>query len=80
MSKFFFHVINGEFIPDTHGIECANPDEVKDNAVRIAGEMLHDQELDLWRTGHFDMFVSDEQNKTHLRLSFVAQDLKHEGS
>jgi hypothetical protein len=76
MTKFFFHVVNGEFIPDTHGLECANLGEAKDNAVRIAGEMLRDQGLQLWRTGHFDMFVCDEKNRTNLRLSFVAEDLK----
>jgi hypothetical protein len=59
MPRFFFHVINGEFYPDQTGLECATPDEVKDNAVRIAGDMLKDQGLNLWKTGHYDMFVCD---------------------
>jgi hypothetical protein len=76
MPRFFFHVFNGEFIPDHAGIDCPTLEEVKDNAVRISGEMLKDQGLQLWRTGHFDMFVCDEHNKTHFRLSFQAEDVR----
>jgi hypothetical protein len=75
MSRYFFHVINSEFMPDPQGMECSTPDEVKDQAVHIAGAMLKDQGLTLWETGNFHMFVCDEQNKTHLKLSFVAEDL-----
>lgn len=75
MPKFYFHVINGEFFPDTVGYECATDDAVKAHAVRVAGAMLKDQGLQLWRTGRYDMYVCDDQNKTHLRLSFHAEDL-----
>jgi hypothetical protein len=72
MARFFFHVFNSEFIPDPVGMECPTPDDVKDEAVRIAGAMLKDQGLELWGTGHFDMFVCDDRNRTHLKLSFTA--------
>lgn len=75
MPRFFFHVVNGDFIPDQHGVECKDGDQVKAEAVRIAGEMLKDQGLQLWRTGRFNMFVTDERNKTQLKLSFQAEDL-----
>jgi hypothetical protein len=75
MPKFFFHVVNGDFIPDTQGIKCKHLDEAKSQAVRVAGEMLRDQGLALWRTRHYDMFVCDEANKTRLKLSFTVEDL-----
>jgi len=78
MARYFFHIINGDFVPDQEGIECATADDVKAHAVRITGAMLKDQGLSLWQTGRYDMFVCDEQNKTHLRLSFHAEDLKGE--
>lgn len=78
MPRFFFHVVNGDFIPDTEGIECKDGAEVKRNAVRIAGDMLADQGLNAWRTGRYDMFVVDERNKTQLKLSFEAEDLTGE--
>jgi hypothetical protein len=76
MPRYYFHVINGDFFPDTEGLECTSADEVKTQAVRIAGAMLQEQGLSLWKTGRYDMFVCDEQNQTHLRLSFHAEDLK----
>jgi hypothetical protein len=78
VTRFFFHVVNGDFIPDTVGLECADGDEVKRSAVKVAGQMLADQGLKLWRTGRYDMFVVDERNKTQLRLSFEAEDLTGE--
>ena len=77
MARYFFHVINGEFIPDNTGLECVTQDDVKDHAVRIAGEMLKDQGLKLWDTGHYDMFVCDEKNRTLLKLSFTAEAFPH---
>ena len=75
MPRYFFHVVNGGFVPDQIGTECADTDEVKALAVKSAGEMLTDQGRRLWQTGRWDMFVCDEQNKTLLKLSFDADDL-----
>lgn len=78
MPRFFFHVVDGDFIPDTEGVECKDGAEVKQNAVQIAGDMLADQGLKVWRTGRYDMFVVDEHNKTQLKLSFESEDLTGE--
>ena len=75
MARYFFHVVDGQFIPDTQGVECATTDEVKSEAVRSAGELLEEQGLGLWETGRWDMFICDEQNNTLLKLSFEARDL-----
>lgn len=76
MPRYYFHVVNGDFFPDTEGMECATAEQIKAQAVEVAGSMLRDQGLMLWQTGRFDMFVCDEANKTHLRLSFKAEDLR----
>jgi uncharacterized protein DUF6894 len=75
MPRYFFHVVNGEFLPDALGVECATPDEVKAEAVIAAGEALKDQGLSVWKTGRWYMFVTDEENKTRLKLAFDAEDL-----
>ena len=75
MARYFFHVINGEFLPDPTGAECETLDQVKGQAVCAAEEMLEEQALQLWRTRHWDMYVTDENNKTLLKLSFTAEDL-----
>lgn len=78
MPRYFFHVVDGSFMPDHEGMECASLSEAKSAAVRAAGEMLHDQGIDLWRTGHWDMFVCDAGNNTRLKLSLSAELLTHE--
>ncbi len=78
MPRYFFHVVNSEFMPDPIGTECATPEDVKAMAVKAAGEMLNDQGLQLWTTGRWFMFVCDEHNKTLLKLSFEAVDMTGE--
>ena len=78
MPRYFFHVVDGDFIPDAEGVECESSEQLKDQAVRITGEMLLDQGASIWTTRHLDMFVTDENNRTHLRLSFVAEDMTGE--
>ena len=40
MARFFFHVVDGQFVPDTMGIECSTQAQVKTQAIRIAGEIV----------------------------------------
>jgi hypothetical protein len=75
MPRYFFHVVNGEFLPDTVGHECSSDDDVKAEAARAAGAMIREQGLTLWKTGSWIMFVCDEQNRTLLKLQFDAADL-----
>lgn len=75
MPRYFFHVVNGEFVPDRDGHECASDDQVKALAAEAAGTMIRDQGLSLWKTGSWFMFVCDEQNRTLLKLQFEAVDL-----
>jgi hypothetical protein len=78
MARYFFHVVNGEFMPDTEGAECATAEDVKAQAVITAGEILREQGLKVWSTGRFYMFVADDQNRTRLKLAFDAEDLTGE--
>ncbi|NGP18460.1 DUF6894 family protein [Devosia aurantiaca] len=78
MPRYFFHVVNGEFLPDAEGMEIDALDRVKAEAIRVAGEMIRDQGFKLWQTGRYDMYVVDEQNRTQLKLSFEAEDLTGE--
>ena len=78
MTRYFFHVVNGSFNPDTVGIECADADEAKAQAVRAAGEMLKDLGLKVWGTNRWYMFVTDDDNRTQLKLAFDVEDLTGE--
>lgn len=78
MPKYFFHVVNSRFIPDTEGTECATAEEVRTQAVKAAGDMLRDMGLEIWTTNRWYMFVTDETNRTLLELAFDAEDLTGE--
>ena len=77
MPHYYFHVVNGHFIPDNIGVVCASLNEAKAQAITSAGQMLNDQGLKTWQTGHWDMYVCDAQNKTLLKLSFTAEDVSN---
>lgn len=79
MPRYYFHVVNGHFMPDHRGAECASVDDAKAQAIVSAGQMLNDQGLTTWETGHWDMYVCDDQNKTILKLSFTAEDVSGTG-
>jgi hypothetical protein len=78
MARYFFHIVNGQFFPDSEGTECATADEVKAQAVIAAGEALQDQGFAFWHTGRWYMFVTDAGNNTKLKFSFEAEDLTGE--
>jgi len=75
MPRYFFHVVNGAFMPDTVGHECISGDDVKREAAEAAGAMIREQGLHLWKTGSWIMFVCDESNRTLRKLQFEARDL-----
>ena len=75
MPRYFFHVVNGHFMPDETGTECGSAAEVRARAVEAAGAMIQEQGFDLWKTGSWYMFVCDEANNTLLKLVFDAEDL-----
>ena len=79
MPRYYFHVVNGEFIPDSEGVECVDEDAVKAEAVRITGAMIEDQGIELWNTKHFDMFVCDDKNLTRFKLSVAVEQLRQPG-
>ncbi len=78
MPRFFFHVVNSEFMPDHVGVECPTPDAVKEEAIRAAGALIKEQGLQVWTTASWYMFVCDEQNRTHLKLAFNVEDMRGE--
>ena len=75
MPQYYFHVVNGEFLPYTEGVECPTLEEAKKQAVIAAGAMLKDQGLKLWKTKRYYMFVANEKNETCLKLAFDVEDL-----
>jgi hypothetical protein len=74
MPRYYFHVIDGQFLVDSEGTECSGMAQVRSEAIRTAGAMLADMN-GAFASGHeWQMHVTDEANKTVYRLRFSAQE------
>lgn len=64
MPHFYFHTENGERFADEDGVELADEDAARAEAVKVMGEiLLHRGAAAFWETGVFKVIVMDaEQN------------------
>ena len=74
MARYFFNIIDGQFIVDDEGTLCASVGDMRQLAIRTAGAMLSDM------AGHFpagvdwQMHVTNESRETVLKLRFSAEE------
>ena len=74
MTRYFFNIVDGQFIVDSEGTLCATLADMRQLAIRTAGAMLEDM------AGHFpegvewQMHVTDESRNTVLKLRFSAEE------
>lgn len=74
MPRFFFHVHDGEDLPDEEGYELPGSDHARAQAIATAGEMLRDKGRAFWTGEDWTMTVLDEDGETVCRLKFSAED------
>lgn len=74
MSRYFFHVRDGERILDHVGRELAGLREAQLIAIRLAANLLEDSAL-LWDGHDWSMDVANEDAETLFTLRFNASDL-----
>ncbi len=58
MERFFFHIMNGKAILDDIGIELADMDQVRAEAIRASGQMLSSG-LQKWNGQAWQMIVTN---------------------
>jgi hypothetical protein len=73
MPRYFFHVQDGERIPDEEGLVLPGPDAARKEAVVAAGEMLKDSAAKVWTGEDWRMWVVDEAGKPVCALRFTAE-------
>ena len=74
MPRYFFHVDNGEFVPDATGTELPGLDAARVEAVRASGEMINDVSREFWEeVSPWDMHVTDDQGQLLFTLQFSAK-------
>jgi hypothetical protein len=60
MPRYFFHVRDGAYFPDTEGTVLAGPDEARSEAITAASTMLKDTGDALWTGEEWTMHVVGE--------------------
>ena len=75
MPRYFFHTFNGSAHPDTEGTKLSGLDEVREEAIQTAGEIIRGQSLKAWKGSDWHMDVTDAAGHTLLRLRFSMEEL-----
>ncbi|WP_141245109.1 hypothetical protein [Mesorhizobium sp. WSM3860] len=74
MPRYFFHVDNGEFIPDQAGIDLPDLNAARREAVRAAGQMIDDSQQSFWEhMTPWNMHVTDDDSRLLFTLQFGAK-------
>jgi hypothetical protein len=70
MPRYFFNVIDGEFLVDDEGTDCVSMKAVRNQAIPTAGAILRDKGSGYPIGEEWQMYVTDELKKTVLKLRF----------
>ncbi|TPI32628.1 hypothetical protein FJ414_21380 [Mesorhizobium sp. B3-1-6] len=74
MTRYYFHVDNGTFVPDPEGVDLPDLDAARQEAVRTAGEMINDSKQSFWEhMTPWIMNVTDDENHLLFTLQFAAK-------
>ncbi|UNK40426.1 hypothetical protein MNR02_18105 (plasmid) [Shinella sp. H4-D48] len=73
MPRYFFHVLDGRAAIDVDGLFLANENQARFEALRGAGEMLTDENMNLWLGNEWMMAVTDEAGNMLFKLKFSAE-------
>ena len=61
MPRYFFHVHDGKEKLDRDGVEMADPNEARVQAVIASGEAIKELDGAFWKQGEWQMQVVDER-------------------
>jgi hypothetical protein len=71
MSRYYFHVDDGEELPDTLGLELPSLAAAKCEAVRCASRLICDDAERFWNAGELQMTVANEKGLTLFALALT---------
>ena len=60
MSRYFFHIMNGQDLPDESGMNFAGTKEAREEAIRTASDLLRGDGYEFWSGPDWTMRVTDE--------------------
>lgn len=69
--RYFFTVLDGKLLVDGVGEFCASWDDMREQAIKTAGECLRDMAAKYPSDLEWQLVVTNESNDTVLRLRFA---------
>ncbi len=72
MPRYFFHLIDGHFMPDETGSELPSDDAARAEAVRVSGGLLQDLGEKFWDSGTWVLQVVRDDGGNVCELKFEA--------
>jgi hypothetical protein len=72
MPRFFFHIVDGQFMVDADGVDLPDMAAVRTEAIAAAGAILKDAGQKGWTGDEWQMHVVDDNKTTVLKLAFSA--------
>ena len=70
--RYFFHVRDGQYVPDEDGIELPSLDAAKRQAAEFAGKLLADNAEQFWGGDDWFVEVTDADGLMLFKLLFAA--------
>jgi hypothetical protein len=74
--RFFFHLRDGENLPDLEGTDLPDAAAARVEAIRLSGAMLKDQASSGWDGTEWRLTVVDETGTAIFLLRYSADDLR----
>lgn len=70
--RYYFNSIDGNAYRDEDGVELANLDEARLEALKLIADLAGDSPMEVWRDGQLRVEVTDRHGLIHLQLALVA--------
>ncbi|HZF93483.1 MAG TPA: hypothetical protein VEZ20_01280 [Allosphingosinicella sp.] len=71
MSRYFFHIDDGNAAQDEVGVELETLADAKCEAVKFAGQLICDAGKTFWAMDHWTLTATDERGLTLFVLQFI---------
>jgi hypothetical protein len=74
MARFFFHIRNGQDLPDDSGMVLPGIKDAREEAVRTASELLRGDGDDVWNAPDWSMQVTTEAGQPVFTIRILMDD------
>jgi Domain of unknown function (DUF6894) len=74
MARYFFHIHNGQDLPDGSGTDLPDAIHAREEAIKTASELLRGDGDDFWNSPDWTMRVTDERGLPVFTIRILMDD------